>query len=170
MAKTIPDLSAAITPLSGGDLFELSQLDGTRSSKVSIDQITTKLEDTFFPVSGSHADLNNILGKGEYHLSQEASDQIDSTPNAVTFSGGISATGHSQIGITDIDYPGFPTYEALLKLKEIFDSGITGGASGISVEIENKAEDAFLSTIGIGSVVQNNSSLLHGNKCYWCWC
>lgn len=76
--------------------------------------------------------------------------EIDSTASTAIINGDLTVSGHSAFGATaSVDYPGFPTYEAILKLSETFGSGITGAGYGIVIDLANAASNAFTTTAGL---------------------
>lgn len=85
-------------------------------------------------------------------LKVEADEVVDGT---------MKVFGHSAIGNADIDYPGFPTYERVLNIRDIFGSGVTDAGYGLTVGVENLANGAFTTTAGIAGGVQNNTSTQH---------
>jgi len=73
--------------------------------------------------------------------------------------GGLSVTGdltvsrHAAIN-ADIDYPGFPTYEAVLRMDETFGSGVTGAGYGLVLSVANSASNAGTTTAGLNVTSQ----------------
>jgi len=144
IAGAVPHNST--TGIQGGAVGEYYHLDAQTYNQISSDATSVIFSgdiycDDLF-VSASSITLGSSL------LTESA------TNGGLSVTGDLTASRHMALGNATIDYAGFPTYQALLKMDETFGSGITGAGYGLVLNVANDASNAATITAGLNIASQ----------------
>jgi hypothetical protein len=151
--------------LQGGDATARYHLTLTEHDQLTDGGFTALHQHAAVPI---HNDLDGLQGGDAtasefYHLDYQTYSQIDSTPTSIEISNGFQVYGHSAFGANaSIDIPGFPTYEDIIEVNEVFGPGITDSGRGVTIQIDTSASSAFAQLVGLNVVAQLSNVTTHG--------
>jgi hypothetical protein len=161
-----------ITVNSGGVPFSISGIEIDRGISSNYQIVFQESDDTFRAgfignlrevafvdsLILNHNDLQGLQGGDStsefYHLDVQLYNQLSSTPTSVLLSDDLDVTGHVAIG-----NGANPNSVSLLYAREDFNSAF---AIGAWIHIDNAANNAGATSLGLDSTVQNDTSTLHG--------